>query len=72
MSVFWICSAISIIGAILNARKNKWGFIVWIIGNVGWIIADIHYGMFEQIPVWIVFSAISAYGFYLWSREGVH
>lgn len=62
-------SVISIVGAILNARKNKWGFIVWICGNFGWIAADIIYEMYAQIPVWVVFTLTATYGFRRWSRE---
>ncbi len=68
MIYLWIAAVLSISGAILNAKKNRWGFILWIIGNVGWIIADIIYGMYEQIVVWLFLTATSIYGFREWSK----
>jgi nicotinamide riboside transporter PnuC len=69
MLINWVIAAISIIGAILNIKKNKWGFILWIIGNIGWIVIDIIYGLYEQIPIWILFTFTSVYGFKKWSDE---
>ncbi len=31
----WIFTMLSIIGAVLNARGKKSGFIVWIVSNLG-------------------------------------
>jgi len=65
----WLWAVLSITGAILNARKNKWGFMVWMVSNVGWIYTNVYYGLWAQIPVWIAFSVTSIYGWILWSRE---
>jgi nicotinamide riboside transporter PnuC len=65
----YILSAVSIIGAFLNARKNRWGFVVWICGNFGWIVVDVIYEMYAQILVWIIFSITSIYGFRKWSGD---
>ena len=69
MVVAWIFAAISIFGAILNAKKNKWGFIVWIMGSGCWIFVNIVCGLYEQIPVWIILGLTSAYGFVKWTNE---
>lgn len=65
----WLWSALSITGAVLNARKNKWGFAVWCVSNTGWIFTNIFYELWAQIPVWVVFTVTSIYGFIHWSRE---
>lgn len=67
----WIFSLMTIFGAVLNAKGNKWGFIVWIIANICWIIFNIITNTISQIPAWIVLTIISAYGFYKWSRMEV-
>lgn len=65
----WLWSIFSISGAILNARHNKWGFILWIVSNIGWITTNIVYELWAQIPVWVAFTVTSVYGFIHWSRE---
>ena len=61
-------SMVSIAGAILNARKLKEGFVLWIIGNSGWILVNIFYQLWEQIPMWATYVAISSYGLFYWGK----
>jgi len=67
----WLLAIISIIGAITNALGSKWGFVAWIIANVGWIVFSIQNQIYEQIPIWIVFIVISSYGFIKWSKKEI-
>ena len=74
MMLGWILSGLSITGAILNARMIRAGFVFWIIANIGWIVFGIKEEIYSQIPIWIVFTVISIYGFVFWekpqSKEG--
>lgn len=65
----WIWTILSISGAILNAKLNKNGFILYIIANIGWIITDIEYKLYAQIPVWVIFIVIGVYGYIDWSKK---
>jgi len=65
----WVISAGSILGAVLNALGNKWGFAVWVFTNLAWIVYDIYIGLWGQIPIWIAFTVTSFYGFWLWSKK---
>ena len=64
----WILSAGTITGAILNAFHNKWGFIIWIVVNMGWIAFNLHTNTVSQIPVWVALTVISVVGFINWHR----
>ena len=66
--VGWILSGLTILGAIMNTFKNRWGFIVWIIANLGWIVFNIITETYSQIPVWLAMTVISMYGFISWSK----
>ena len=65
----WVLAFISIIGAIINIFGNRWGFVAWIIANIGWVAFCIHNQIYEQIPIWIVFIVISCCGFFKWSKK---
>lgn len=65
----WILATLSIAGAILNIVKNRWGFIIWIVANIGWIVVDVIVGLWEQIPIWVVYTILSVYGFIIWTKE---
>ena len=69
MDIGWILSFGTITGALLNAFYNKWGFIIWIVTNFGWIAFNIHTGTISQIPVWVVLTLISVWGFIIWNKE---
>lgn len=65
----WLIAALSIAGGVLNVLKNRWGFVLWIAANLAWIVVDVVYGLWAQIPVWVVFTAISVWGFVKWSGD---
>jgi len=65
----WFISLLSIVGAILNMKKIKEGFLLWIIANLCWIGVDIYYEMWGQIPIWIAFTVISLLGYRAWSDD---
>jgi nicotinamide riboside transporter PnuC len=66
----WLLSAISILGALWNIRKRKSCFIIWNIGNVGWLVLGIFVAEYRgQIPLWIVFTALNTYGWFQWRKD---
>lgn len=68
----WLLSAIGIIGALWNIRKRKSCFILWSIGNLGWITFGIFIPEYRgQIPLWIIFTALYIYGWWQWRKEEI-
>jgi len=72
MIVELIFAALSITGAILNIKKNRWGFVIWTIGSVGWIVSNITYEMYGQIPLWIALIIFNIWGFIRWTNDDNH
>ena len=64
----WIFAALTIGGAILNIKKNRWGFVVWTFGSVGWIVTAFTIGLYAQIPVWSFLIFLNIIGFAEWSK----
>jgi hypothetical protein len=58
----WIFSAITIIGSIYNAYGKVAGFYLWILANICWIIYDIKFKLYSQIPMFIIFTITSIIG----------
>ncbi len=65
----WLLSGLSIGGAILNARKNVYGFYLWIVSNIGWVAWDVMTESWGQIPFFAVCTIISAYGIICWNKK---
>jgi len=66
----WIFTLLSIIGAVLNARGKKSGFVVWIISNIGWVSWNIYIKEYAQCLLFLVYTGTSSYGLYKWSKDG--
>ena len=65
----WVLPIISIVGTAFNVKKMRVGFLFWIIGNIGWIYVNLQYEMYTQIPVWVVLTLFSIYGYAEWGKE---
>jgi len=66
--ITWLFSAISIIGAILNARKRVEGFYIWVVGNMCWVVYDAIIGEYAQSFLFLFFTGISVYGILQWRK----
>jgi nicotinamide riboside transporter PnuC len=67
----WCFAASSIFGAILNSRKNKYGFVVWGLTNCAWLAVDFYKGIYAQSFLYLVFIGINIYGWHMWKKETV-
>ena len=64
----WLLCALSLFGLILNTHKNRSGFIVWGVSNIGWAIQHSARGNWADTIMFIVFTAFCIYGFISWGR----
>lgn len=65
----WIAVSLSILGIILNARKNVWCWAVWILSNIFWLAYEIPKGEIPSIILWVVFLVMNSYGWYSWKKD---
>ena len=61
----WICTILVVLGYYLNARQNqKIAFLVWIVGDVGWIIYDYFIDNWSHATLSTIIIIINFYGIY--------
>jgi len=71
-----IALILSIVGAILNARKLIIGFYIWTLSNVFWIALNIHLyiqgnpEVVSQIIMFVIYTILNFYGIYKWKKMG--
>jgi len=65
----WIATALSLIGAVLNARKNIYGYWLWIVANAVWLVISVIRKDWAQVVLWVSYIIITSYGIYCWSRN---
>jgi len=67
---------LSIVGAILNARKKIIGFYIWTLSNVFWISLNVHLyfqgnsEVISQIIMFVIYTILNFYGIYKWKKMG--
>lgn len=64
----WILTAMSITGVVLNVKKNRMCFIIWIIANAGWITINILHGIYAQAFLFVIYTGLSVWGWIEWSK----
>ncbi|KKN24490.1 hypothetical protein LCGC14_0894300 [marine sediment metagenome] len=69
VTISWIITAGSILGAIFNARGNVKGFYIWIVANVGWITYNIYIEEYALAALFGVYTFICIYGIWKWKKD---
>jgi len=65
----WPLTALSLIGVVLNVRRMRAGFGVWIIANIGWVAMDYQAGLTSQAVLFIVYTALAVWGLWEWKGK---
>lgn len=53
----------------INVKKRA-GYIIWVVGNAGWIVAILlnETPNYYQIVMYVIFSVLNIHGFINWKR----
>lgn len=66
--VTWIVSGLALIGTVLNANRNKYGFVLWFFTNLFWVIVDFKAGLYAQSALFVAYTWLAAKGLYTWYK----
>ena len=64
----WIFTFLTVVGAILNAKKRIEGFYVWLFSNTCWFIYNITIREYAQASVYVALSVVTIYGICQWRK----
>lgn len=65
----WTMSTAALIGTIINAEKNKYGFVFWMISNLYMTIRFAVIGEYAQMTLFFIYFLLAIRGFVVWSRK---
>jgi len=68
-TITWVNTIFGIVGVVLNAQMNVWGFYFWIPSNIVWIIINIKKGIYAQAVVFVVYLFMCFYGIHEWTTK---
>lgn len=67
--ITWIISILALTGTILNANRNKYGFILWLITNMYWTVIDFKTGLYAQSALFFAYTILAVKGIITWSKK---
>ena len=65
----WLVTAFSLLGIVLNIRKNRLCFVVWFTTNTAWCVIDLHHGVYAQAALMATYAALSVWGLWSWRTQ---
>jgi len=66
--MMWILTCLSIAGVVLNVRRDRRGFVFWMISNVGWMVIDFMHGLYAQAFLFGVYFVLAFWGWVSWKK----
>lgn len=69
MSWLWIVSAASLLGVVLNIKRNALCFVIWSVTNTVWFVVDLRAGIPEQALLHLIYFALAMWGLCAWSID---
>lgn len=64
----WVLAIVCLIGNVLNVKKLRICFLIWIACNVVWIIFDATHGNYARVLLDSVQIGFSVWGFISWKK----
>ena len=65
----WPMAGIALAGTIINAEKNKWGFVFWLVSNLYMSINFFFTHQYANCALFIVYFALAIRGFWVWNKK---
>ena len=62
----WMLTAASLVGVVLNIKKNKACFAIWAVTNAAWAVIDYNAGLTAQAALFAVYFVLAVWGLIEW------
>jgi len=62
----WTVAVLSLVGVLLNIRKNYKCFYIWTVTNASWCLVNLYYQIYAQAALFFVYFCLAIYGLYEW------
>ena len=65
----WIATIIALTGTVLNCKKIRYCFYLWIITNTMWLVWDLYTGLYSRAILDLFQLALAVYGLLEWKKS---
>lgn len=67
--MLWVLTAVSLLGVVLNIKKKRSCFVLWIITNGLWAAVDFYSGLQAQGALFTIYLILAIYGWFAWEKN---
>ena len=65
----WLMSAIAFAGTVMNAERNKWGFVFWLISNLYMSVRFFVIKEYAQSVLFFLYFILAIRGIFSWTKK---
>lgn len=65
----WGLAALSLLGVVLNIRRDRRCFYIWAFTNASWCVVDVVHAVWSQAALMAVYFALSIWGLIQWKNS---
>jgi nicotinamide riboside transporter PnuC len=65
----WVMSGVALAGTVLNAERNVYGFVFWLVSNLYMTIRFFYIGEYAQAVLFFVYTALAIRGIISWTQK---
>lgn len=65
----WVMSAIAFAGTVMNAERNKWGFVFWLISNLYMSVRFFVIKEYAQSVLFFLYFILAIRGIFSWTKK---
>jgi len=65
----WALTGLSLLGVVLNIKKKRICFVVWIVTNLAWCVVDFRAGLPAQGCLFGVYCILAVWGWFKWGAK---
>ena len=68
-NLMWVVTGLSVLGTILNIKKKKICFAIWLFTNLAWLAYDLSIRSWPQAGLFGVYGGLAIWGIISWGRK---
>lgn len=65
----WVMSAVALAGTILNAERNIYGFLFWLVSNLYMTVRFCVIGEYAQSALFFIYFVLAIRGIDVWTQK---
>lgn len=70
-NLMWLVTGLSIAGTVLNIKKKRICFLIWLVTNSLWLAYDLSIGAYAQAAMMAVYVGLSVWGIIEWRKRPI-